>query len=81
VRLKSSVPRSDELECPMPTRPRNRFILTVILSFVGCGMAIAGALLAAAGWTPGYLLLFAVPVAGGHALLRVAKVQEAREKA
>jgi hypothetical protein len=64
----------------MPTRPRNRFILTVVLSLVGCGMAAAGALLAASGWTPGYLLLFAVPVAGGHALLRIAKVQEAREK-
>ena len=52
-----------------------RFLLIVIAALAACGVMIAGALLAAAGWTPGLVPLFAVPVAAGHGMLRLAKAQ------
>jgi CHASE2 domain-containing sensor protein len=53
--------------------PPARFVLIVLTAFAACGVMIAGALLAASGWTPGLLPLFAVPVAAGHGMLRLAK--------
>jgi CHASE2 domain-containing sensor protein len=65
----------------MPASPRTRFVVTVLVAFAACGVMIAGALLAAAGWTPGLVALFAVPVAAGHGMLRLSKVQAQREQA
>ena len=65
----------------MPASPRTRFALTVLAAFAACGVMIAGALLAAAGWTPGLFALFGVPVAAGHGVLRLAKAQAQRDRA
>jgi CHASE2 domain-containing sensor protein len=62
----------------MPRTPRNRFILTVFVAFVACGVMIGGALLAASGSTIGLLPLFAVPVLAGHGVLRLAKAERER---
>jgi CHASE2 domain-containing sensor protein len=65
----------------MPATPRARFVVTVLAAFAACGVMIAGALLAAAGWTPGLFVLFAVPVAAGHGMLRLSKNQAQRDRA
>ena len=57
----------------MPANPRTRFALTVAVALAACAVMIAGALLAAAGWQLGLVPLFAVPVAAGHGMLRLAK--------
>jgi CHASE2 domain-containing sensor protein len=65
----------------MPRQPRTRFALTVVIAFAACAVMIGGALLAAAGHNIGLVPLFAVPVAAGHAVLRLTKTEARRDEA
>jgi CHASE2 domain-containing sensor protein len=65
----------------MPSQPRTRFALTVVIAVAACAVMIAGALLAARGHNFGLVPLFAVPVAAGHGMLRLAKAQARRDEA